>query len=199
MAQSDLHAELLSSNSSDDEENYGKPVSCDTMRKKIKLFLATKEMTQTAFLSAIGGVNSNSFGRFMKLKGSLSGSDNGTYWGARKFFDRREKKRKTDMKEAKAQKKIKGKSTPAKRLLPNFEENLSDDAQPTASKIVALDVELPDDIPVFDDCDEVRTKIAKCIHEKKMSQAAFAKAIGMTTGKFHLILASMSYYSNFIY
>lgn len=56
--------------------------SCDAIRKKINMFLATKEMTQTEFLRQIGGVNSNSFQRFMKLKGAYSGSDNGTYRGA---------------------------------------------------------------------------------------------------------------------
>ena len=55
--------------------------SCDRIRKKINEFLATKEMTQTLFLSTIH-CNSNSCGRFMKLKGSWNGTQNGCYWGA---------------------------------------------------------------------------------------------------------------------
>lgn len=166
------------------DENYsGKFVSCDTIRKKITLFLATKELTQTAFLSAIGGVNSNCLGRFMKLKGAYSGCDNGTYEGARIFFDRHEKKHKEDMKEAKEQNKLKTKAAQTalkKRPVPSSEENLSDEPP---SKIVARDIELPDDLPVLDDCDEVRTKIGRCFHKKELSQAGFAKAIGLTAGK----------------
>lgn len=172
------------SSESEDEKYSGKFVSCDTIRKKITLFLATKEMTQTAFLSAIGRVNSNSFGRFMKLKGAYSGRDNGTYEGARKFFDRREKKRKMDMKEANEQKKLAAKAAKTalkNRPVPSSAENLSDLMEPP-SKIVVRDIALPDDLPVFDDCDEVRTKIGQCFHKKELSQAGFAKAIGMTPG-----------------
>lgn len=169
--------------SENDDENYsGKFVSCDSIRRKITLFLATKELTQTAFLSAIGGVNNNSFGRFMKLKGAYGGCDNGTYHGARKFFDRREKKRKEDMLAAKEQKKMEktgAKTASKKRPVPSSTENLSDEPP---SKIVARDIELPEDLPVLDDCDEVRTKIARCFHKKELSQAGFAKAIGLTAG-----------------
>lgn len=175
--------------SEDDDENYnsGKPVSCDSIRKKITLFLATKEMTQTAFLSAIGKVNSNSFGRFMKLKGAYNGCDNGTFHGARKFFNRREKRRIADMKAAKEQKKSKAKTVLKKRPLPSPEENSSGEPP---SKIVARDIELPDDLPVYDDCDEVRTKIAQCFNKKELSQAGFARAIGMTAGNDSIILCS---------
>lgn len=83
----------------------GEQISCASLRRKINLFLLKKEMTQKAFLEACGGINSNSFGRFMKLKGPWSGTENGTYWGALKFFQEREenakKKKKEEEKEAK--------------------------------------------------------------------------------------------------
>ncbi|KAG4067902.1 hypothetical protein HA402_010588 [Bradysia odoriphaga] len=171
-------------NSSDDEDenNSDKFISCDTIRRKITLFLATKEMTQTAFLSAIGGVNSNSLGRFMKLKGPFRGRDNGTYEGARKFFDRREKKRKADAIKAKEQKKSENKAAKSglkKRPIPSSEENATDVVEP-AKKIVVRDIELPENLPVFDDCDVIRTKIGQCFHKKELTQAGFAKAIGLT-------------------
>lgn len=143
------NSQRYSHDDASDKENIGRKfVSCNVIRKKITLFLATKEMTQTAFLSAIGGVNSNSFNRFMKLKEAYGGIDNGTYEGARKFFDRRTKKRTVD----------------------------------ATSKMIARDIELPEDLPVFDDCDEVRTKIGQCFHKKEFSQAAFAGANGLTAG-----------------
>lgn len=179
----------------EDEDDYGKNVSCDTIRKKIKLFLATKEMTQTAFLTKIGGVNSNSFGRFMKLKGSYSGRDNGTYWGARQFFALRGKENKG----AKVQKKLsQGEKTTAKKRPSSMD--LSDEPShsktPKTSSVASVDplttvVELPNDLPVFDDCDEVRKKIAQCIHKEGLSQAGFAKAIGLTTG---MILTFLVYF-----
>ena len=36
--------------------------SCDQMRKKIATFIASKEMTQTAFLKECGGIAPNSYG-----------------------------------------------------------------------------------------------------------------------------------------
>lgn len=56
--------------------------SCDEIRRKINAFLKTGEMTQKQFLEEIGKVNSNSFGRFMKMKGQDAGASNGTYYGA---------------------------------------------------------------------------------------------------------------------
>src|SRR4051812_3093352 len=69
----------VESNSDDGERKT--TVSCDTMRKRIKEFLATKQITQTAFLHEIG-CNSNSLQRFYRLKGAHNGYQNGAYWGA---------------------------------------------------------------------------------------------------------------------
>lgn len=63
--------------------------SCDAVRKKIMTFLATKEMTQTAFIQAIGS-SAPSHSRFMKLKGAWNGTQNQTFWGAQRFFVARE-------------------------------------------------------------------------------------------------------------
>ena len=52
-------------------------------------------MTQTAFLKEID-VNSNSFGRFMKMKGKWQGNGNGTFTGATRFFIEREEKAKAE-------------------------------------------------------------------------------------------------------
>jgi hypothetical protein len=49
------------------------------------MFLATKEMTQSQFLKETG-INSNSLGRFMKLKGRENGRQNFTFKGAVLFF-----------------------------------------------------------------------------------------------------------------
>jgi hypothetical protein len=77
--------------------------SCDKVRRDITMFLATKEMAQIKFLDTIS-VNANSFGRFMKLKGSTSGRQNGTYWGAVRFFEHRKGKKKSSSKRSRSSK-----------------------------------------------------------------------------------------------
>lgn len=79
-----------------DEDNpeWGK-WNCNQIRTKIRDFLGTKEMTQAAFLK-LCDINSNSYYRFMNLKGPYGGCDNQTYEGAAIFFYRREKKQKEE-------------------------------------------------------------------------------------------------------
>jgi hypothetical protein len=52
------------------DDLYTKPQrNCNAIRRKFASFLATKEMSQTAFLQEIG-CNDNSYGRYMmKLQG----------------------------------------------------------------------------------------------------------------------------------
>jgi hypothetical protein len=191
---------------SDDNEPYLK-VSCDTIRKKINIFLATKEMTQTAFLLAIGKVNNNSYRNFMRLKGSNGGCNNGTFYGAAKFFYDRDQAEKQAAKEQKA----KDKKRPASELSTDANTSAQDsvnkmfkvsDAGTAASTVPSSTAaasssantthtaatppalpELPYDLPVFDDCDEVRGKIARLFMSKVMTQANFAKTIHLTAGK----------------
>ena len=79
-------AAARSGDDDDDCDHETAKWSCDVMRKKIATFLASKEMTQTAFLKACGGIAPNSYGNFMKLKGKWNGTQNGTFWGAQRFF-----------------------------------------------------------------------------------------------------------------
>ncbi|KAG7382298.1 hypothetical protein PHYBOEH_010538 [Phytophthora boehmeriae] len=78
--------------------------NCNQIRTKIRNFIGTKEMTQSAFLK-LCDINSNSYYRFMNLKGPYSGADNQTYEGAAIFFyhrERDEKKKKAEQKAANA-------------------------------------------------------------------------------------------------
>jgi len=136
--------------------------SCDNIRKKINMFLATKEMTQAEFLKQIGDVNSNSFRRFMELKGPHSGCNNGTYLGALEFFQNREAEQKAIKAAAKVNRKRKrnepDENTPSPHPLANDE---------IVSQI--LDVELEDE-NVYDNCDEVRRKLSVLIQSPGMTQ-----------------------------
>jgi hypothetical protein len=84
----------------DDPNNYDKEgelklrlLSCDTVRKKIRGFLETKEMTQTAFLKEIR-TNPGSFRNFMSYRGSNVGCQNNAYYGSLVFFAERDIKAK---------------------------------------------------------------------------------------------------------
>ncbi|EEY67847.1 uncharacterized protein PITG_18245 [Phytophthora infestans T30-4] len=157
--------EILSGNESEEEFDEENPEwskwNCNQIRTKIRNFLGTKEMTQTAFLK-LCDINSNSYYRFMNLKGPYSGCDNQTYEGAAIFFYRREKKEKTEKAKLKA-------------LKPQ------DRKRKATEKI--QDVELPDmdedgTVAVYDDCDEIRKKINFFLGEKTVTKAAFMRALG---------------------
>lgn len=65
--------------------------NCDEIRTKIIALLRSGEIKVTHFQKE-NGINSNSYGRFMKLKGPYSGIDNQTYHQAHRFFRKREEK-----------------------------------------------------------------------------------------------------------
>ncbi|KAJ7293379.1 hypothetical protein C8J57DRAFT_1043438, partial [Mycena rebaudengoi] len=52
------------------------------IRKKIRLLLGTQGFKITQWHRDIGGINSNSYGRFMKAKDKMDGAENGTYYSA---------------------------------------------------------------------------------------------------------------------
>ncbi|KAJ7169681.1 hypothetical protein C8R46DRAFT_205344 [Mycena filopes] len=58
------------------------------VRRKIRLLLATPDFKVTHWLKEIGGVNSNSYGRFMKEKDKTAGAANGTFYAAYVYFEK---------------------------------------------------------------------------------------------------------------
>ncbi|KDQ63761.1 hypothetical protein JAAARDRAFT_203155 [Jaapia argillacea MUCL 33604] len=55
---------------------------CNDIRRKIRVLQKTPDWKVTHWLRDIGGVNSNSYGRFMKATGPTGGAENGTYYSA---------------------------------------------------------------------------------------------------------------------
>ncbi|KAI4106803.1 MAG: hypothetical protein L6R37_002005 [Teloschistes peruensis] len=88
-AENALTARLKRGHDSDDDEHNDndedRPITdnCDVVRHKINAFITSGERTI--------GVNNNSYGRFMKLKGPISGNANQVYYAAFRFFDDRRK------------------------------------------------------------------------------------------------------------
>lgn len=157
----------------DDERGETAKWSCDVVRKKIREFVASKEITQTAFLKEIG-VSPTSHSNFMKLKGAWNGTQNGTYWGAQRFFTARDASAKA-----------------AKALAPTAEKKRKRESEVSEkaakkSALEALLVKTRDPAlkarveaeGVFDTCDEVRKKSLEFLAATGMSQSAFIKEIG---------------------
>ncbi|KAE9357929.1 hypothetical protein PF008_g2913 [Phytophthora fragariae] len=175
--------EILSGDDDDEEEfDEENPQwakwNCQQIRTKIRNFLGTKEMMQTAFLK-LCDINSNSYYRFMNLKGPFGGCDNQTDEGAAIFFYRRKKKQEEEKAKLKAMKpnERKRKATEEKEKKVKKSKTGDDLLQ----KI--QDVDLPDahedgTVPVYDDCDEVRKKINYFLGEKTVTKAAFLRALG---------------------
>ena len=191
----------------DDEEHealvnsYRKKWSCTLIRRKIQEFLATREMSQTKFLEAIGGVNSNSFGRFMKLSGAYSGVDNGTYRGAVRFFMTRELAAKSAKKgESSVEKKRKrDEDAPAKACkkgaldallaladavkLPPLPPCHPQDESAPAYLRIHDQLNKYEEHAVLDSCDDVRRGALAFIAEHGLSTAHFLRLIGNVNQK----------------
>lgn len=147
--------------------------SCDLVRKKIKEFVATKEMTQTAFCKQIG-VSAQSMNNFLKLKGAWNGMQNGTFWGAQRYFVARD-----------VAKKMEKAAMPTAEKKRKRESEISDKSSKKSSLEALLakvrDAELTRKVEaegVYDTCDEVRKKSLEFIASSGMSQTAFIKEIG---------------------
>ncbi|KAK7694528.1 hypothetical protein QCA50_001714 [Cerrena zonata] len=73
----------------DDEGDVPVYDDCNEVRRKIRLLQKTPGFKTTHWLAEIGGINSNSFGRFMKLSGPNQGASNGTYYAAYVYFEKK--------------------------------------------------------------------------------------------------------------
>jgi hypothetical protein len=175
-------AEELSEDESDEDSSHVFKWDCNNIRRRINSFLATKEMTQTAFLRQIGGVNSNSFGNFMKLKGPATGCNNRTYSGAHHFFEKREKQAALEKKSMSAEAK-KRKTEAAKSVKSAFASLLAE--------LEGIELPLHDDsfVAVYESCDEVRKKLLAFISEQGCTTAAFCKAIGVQSNQWNSFLS----------
>ena len=130
--------------------------TCDAIRRKINKLINSGEMKVTEFQRACN-INSNSYGRFMKLKGPYAGDMNQTYGAAFRFFKAREA---AGIK-CRSQKKVK-KNEESKKL---------------DVSTVELSGEEDESVEVYDTCDEVRRKIAAYLREPNVAQAAFLRSL----------------------
>ena len=136
-------------------------MTCNQIRTKITQFLNSGEMKVTEFQKRLG-VNSNSYGRFMKLgkKGPWAGSDNGTYHAAYLFFKKRE---------------LAGVKIPKKNV--NAPKEVVEKYDVSGIRLPGEGIE---EVEVYDTCDDVRMKINKHLREAPVTKASFMREICKT-------------------
>jgi hypothetical protein len=112
------------------------------------------------------GINANSYGRFMKLKGPYRGADNQTYEAAFIFFKKRE---------------LAGVKAPKKKKVASEDKDKFDVSDPS----LYLDGEEDGEVEVYDTCDVIRRKINAHLRESGVTKAGFCRAMGkmMPDGK----------------
>ena len=165
-----------------DEENFFK-YDCDQLRRKIKAFLASGKMTQTAFLKETN-VNSNSFRRFMSYKGPFTGSDNGMYSGGNKFFAKLEAtKAGTSSSSDVSKSNVSSSNNSSSKV--NDKKSKADKEDALAiflAKLESVPVETGG-FPLLEDCDMVRKKILQFLEKepKLMTKAAFCRHLGINS------------------
>merc|ERR1719361_436096 len=160
--------------------------SCNKVRTKIRELLITPGFKVTYWLKEIN-VNSNSYGRFMRLKGTWNGMRNQTYYGALRYFVKKEKKQKLKNKRKSAAQKKKDavkKKTATQRKKEEMERILK----------MIKEVEddgYDDDTPIYDDCNDVRKAIVAFLKRGIMSKSRFLKEIGNVQSNQYTSFASM--------
>lgn len=181
--------EPVKSDAEDSEEEFDEDNpewakwDCDQIRRKIRAFLRKDEMTQTAWLRQCD-INSNSYYRFMKLKGPYSGNDNQTFEFASIFFYRRERdaaKKKLAEKSKPVDKKRKAAEQLVEKEKKQKKAKKSSEGAELLQRIADTKLEDEDengDVPVFDDCDEIRRKINAFLRTGLVTKAAFLRALG---------------------
>ncbi|KAF5620761.1 hypothetical protein F52700_11087 [Fusarium sp. NRRL 52700] len=151
-------------------ENDNLP-SCNVIRTKLNKLFDSGFMSKAEFCGATG-TNSNSLNKFLRQKGPFGGSNSAVWRNAYVWFQQREV--------------ISPKMPDAKKR--QLQESKIDTPDGTPSKAAStkalpdtsdihLEDEETDEIPIFDDCDEVRRKINAHMKIPSVTQAQFCRDI----------------------
>jgi hypothetical protein len=138
---------------SSDEEDRDYKFNCDQLRTKIQQQIEKSNLEE--FLKEVQ-CDVNSYLRFMSYKGKLVGNTNPLFISANKYF---EKLQPPTIR------------TPAKRI----KVIESDYVQKVES------IDMPEEIPIYDDCDKVRSNINHFLDTKVMTKTDFTRYLGVNS------------------
>nr|KAK5442227.1 hypothetical protein LTR18_006080 [Exophiala xenobiotica] len=163
--------EASPTNPDDIELPDGMPIewSAQQIRAKIRQYVNSGEMKVGEFQKKLD-VSSTSYNRFMAMNGADKGTSSDTYFSAAEFFKRRElaglkmprqKKAKTTGDTPDTNKSGSTTTTPKK----SKKDEIAEVEKANDVSDITLPGEEDDSVPVFDTCDDIRTKIKRYMRE----------------------------------
>ncbi|KAK5274418.1 hypothetical protein LTR96_001019 [Exophiala xenobiotica] len=163
--------EASPTNPDDIELPDGMPIewSAQQIRAKIRQYVNSGEMKVGEFQKKLD-VSSTSYNRFMAMNGADKGTSSDTYFSAAEFFKRRElaglkmprqKKAKTTGDSPDTNKSGSTTTTPKK----SKKDEIAEVEKANDVSDITLPGEEDDSVPVFDTCDDIRTKIKRYMRE----------------------------------
>eukprot|EP01083_Nonionella_stella_P287441 978423_1 len=163
--------------------------NCNQIRTKIRKLLTTPGFKITHWLRELD-INSNSYQRYMKLKGKWNNTSNQTFSAAHRYFMKQEKlKKKAKAKEKNKSSKQKKKDA-AKRKKENEEKKGKVEEILEGIKQVEKNG-YDEDGAIFDDCNDVRKNILLFLKRGVMTKSRFLKEIGNVAFNSYSSFASM--------
>ncbi|KAF4040343.1 hypothetical protein GN244_ATG07538 [Phytophthora infestans] len=116
------------------------------------------------------------------MSGPAKGAGNTTLHGASLFFYRREKR-------AKIEKTTQNSKDKKRKAAEQREEKAKKkkDGLDLLERIEEIELE-DENVPVYDDCDDIRQKISEFLGEKIVTQAAFLTALGVSANNLHYFM-----------
>ncbi|KAF5681425.1 hypothetical protein FDENT_8196 [Fusarium denticulatum] len=135
------------------------------------------------------GTNSNSLNKFLKQKGPFGGCNSSVWRNAYVWFQQREvmglKMRDTKERQREESKKDTTDGTPSKATPTKTLPDISD---------IHLEGEETDDVPIYDDCDEIRRKINAHMKIPSVTQAQFCRDIYAQKAKSSVFYGAYVYF-----
>lgn len=176
----------------DDEYFYNNTPkwNCNQIRTKIRKLLETPGFKITHWLKELD-INSNSYQRYMKLKGKWNNTSNQTYEAAYRYFKKQEKLGK--------KKKAKDKTKSAKqRKLEAANKKMEKQKKEKEMKAILNGIKSVEDNgydsdnkEIYDDCNDVRKNILLFLKRGIMTKSRFLKEIGNVAHNSYSSFASM--------
>ncbi|EQC40696.1 hypothetical protein SDRG_01771 [Saprolegnia diclina VS20] len=182
--------------------------SCHVIRSKIRILLARRILSEANLITRMGTTR-RAYDDFMALTEPTDGADNPTYAGGLHYFYQADKVD-AEMRELRA---MASESTAAQRrarlakkaaeaeddepLAPKKKKAKKDPKKDAAPKVHKSSdrlneieaVELPEELMVFDDCDEVRDHMRRFFEAKECTQSAMAVHFKFSVGSIRKFLA----------
>eukprot|EP01083_Nonionella_stella_P317754 1158435_1 len=163
--------------------------NCNQIRNKIRKLLSTPGFKITHWLRELD-INSNSYQRYMKLKGKWNNTSNQTFCSAHGYFMKQEELKKKEKAKEKNKSAKQKKKDAAKRK--KEKENAKRKVEQILEGIKQVEQNgYDEDGAIFDDCNDVRKNVLLFLKRGVMTKSRFLKEIGNVAFNSYSSFASM--------